>query len=212
MYVPPQFAEPRIETMHALMRAHPLATLVVYRASGLEANHIPLLLSPTPEPYGVLQGHIARNNPLWHELDRETEALAIFHGPHSYISPSWYPAKQEHGKVVPTWNYAVVHAHGRPRAIEDEIWIRAQIAALTTQQEAGFAVPWQISDAPAEFVDKMIEHIVGIEFVIDRLQGKWKVSQNQLAQNRAGVVRGLEAGGDTASLQMAALVAQACAD
>lgn len=212
VYVPAHFEAPGLDAMHALIRTRPLATLVLNSTHGLEANHVPLLLSTGPEPRGRLQGHVARNNPMWRRLSDETQALAIFHGADSYVSPSWYPTKQAHGKVVPTWNYVVVHAQGRLRAIEDKAWIRSQIEALTAQQEAGFAVPWQVGDAPADFIAGMLDHIVGIELVIDRLQGKWKVSQNQPAQNRQGVIQGLETCNDAATRQMAALIAGASGD
>lgn len=209
MYIPSHFEEPRIDTMHALIADRPLATLVTLSSEGLNANHIPLRISSSPEPYGALRGHVAKANPLWNDLKADTEALAIFHGPDSYISPSWYPTKQEHGKVVPTWNYAVVHAYGTLRIIEDPVWLRAQLEALTARQEAAFNHPWSVSDAPQEFVDRMIGAVVGIEIVITRLQGKWKTSQNQPPQNRSGVAAGLEASGDQNAQDMAALVNQA---
>ena len=153
-----------------------------------------------------LRGHVARANPLWRELGSGVEALAIFHGPQHYISPSWYPAKREHGRVVPTWNYAVVHAHGRLQAIDDPAWLRGQIAELTAGQEAAQAHPWAVGDAPADYIEGMLKGIVGIELVISRLEGKWKASQNQSAANRHGVLAGLlDRDGDEAA-QMAVLL------
>lgn len=207
MYIPSHFDEPRVEIMHELMRSRPLATLVTMSSQGLNANHIPLHLD-TSSPYGTLQGHVAKANVIWKDIDTEIEALAIFHGPDSYVSPSWYPTKQEHGKVVPTWNYAAVHAYGRLRIIEDPAWIRAQLNALTNQQEAAFPTPWKPEDAPAEYIDRMIEAIVGIEIVIDRLQGKWKISQNQPSQNRQGVIVGLQTSGSVDALEMAAWMSE----
>jgi transcriptional regulator len=206
MYLPAHFAEPRVDVLHALMREQPLCTLVALTADGLEANHIPLLLSPDPAPYGTLRGHVARANPLWRICAAESEVLAIFHGPDAYITPSWYATKAETGRVVPTWNYAVAHAYGRLRAVDDAAWLREQLTALTAHNEGGFAHPWQMSDAPADYIDKLIAAVVGIEIVITRLSGKWKVSQNQPPQNRAGVAAGLRAGGGGEARRMADLV------
>jgi transcriptional regulator len=211
MYVPKHFAEPRVDVLHQLMRAHPLATLVTLTADGLDANHVPLLLLPEPGPFGSLRGHVARANPVWRDLTRDaggSEVLAIFHGPDAYITPSWYASKAETGKVVPTWNYAVAHAHGALRVVDDPAWIRAQMTALTAQGESAFAGPWRPDDAPADYIEKLIGAVVGIEIVIARLSGKWKVSQNQSAANREGVVRGLLASGESDALRMARLVEQ----
>jgi transcriptional regulator len=207
MYTPKHFEEPRIEVMHELMRARPLATLVTLSSGGLNANHIPLHLVDTPAPFGTLRGHVARANPFWNDFTKDVEALAIFHGPDSYITPSWYATKKETGKVVPTWNYAVVHAYGALRIIDDAAWVRAQIEALTAHNEAAFAKPWAVSDAPHEYTEKRIETIVGFEIVITRLTGKWKVSQNQPAPNQASVVEGLNNSGMRDAAEMAALVA-----
>jgi transcriptional regulator len=206
MYTPKHFEEPRIEVMHELMRAHPLATLVAMTSGGLDANHIPLHLIDQPAPFGTLRGHVARANPLWNDFKKDVEVLAIFHGPDSYITPSWYATKQETGKVVPTWNYAVVHAYGTLRAIDDASWVRTQLEALTAHNEARFAQPWAVSDAPHEFTDKLLEAVVGIEIVITKLSGKWKVSQNQPAQNQTGVIEGLSNSGLRDAEAMAALI------
>ena len=206
MYIPKHFEEPRIDVMHELMRARPLATLVTLSSGGLAANHIPLHLSDAPAPFGTLRGHVARANPLWRDFAKDVEVLAIFHGPDSYITPSWYATKQETGKVVPTWNYAVIHAYGTLRVIDDAAWVRAQLEALTAHQEAGFARPWAVSDAPRDYTDKLLAAIVGLEIVITRLSGKWKVSQNQPAQNQAGVIEGLSNSGLRDAAEMAALV------
>jgi len=206
MYTPKHFEQPRTEVIHELMRARSLATLVTLTSTGLEANHIPLHLVDTPAPFGTLQGHVARANPLWKDFKKEVEVLAIFHGPDSYITPSWYATKQETGKVVPTWNYAVVHAYGTLRIIDDATWVRAQLEALTAHNEAGFAHPWAVSDAPHEYTEKLIGSIVGFEIIITRLSGKWKVSQNQPAQNQASVIAGLEHSDQPDAAEMAALV------
>lgn len=207
MYCPAHFEETRIEVLHALMRTRPLATLVTLGPEGLDTNHVPLFLDIAAGTHGTLRGHVARANPLWRAIGAGCDALAIFHGPQGYVTPNWYPAKTETGKAVPTWNYAVVHAHGRLRAIDDAAWLRAQIEALTNQEEAAFAAPWQVADAPPDYIEKMIGAVVGIEIEIARLNGKWKTSQNQPPRNRAGVVAGLCARGATDDRAMAALVA-----
>ena len=192
MYIPKPFEEPRVDVMHELIRANPLATLVTQAADGLNANHIPFHLADIPAPFGALRGHVARANPILGDLEKNKEVLAIFHGPEAYITPSWYATKQETGKVVPTWNYAVVHAYGCLRVVEDETWLRAQLEALTNDNEAAFSAPWAVSDAPYEFTQKLLASIVGVEMVITRLSGKWKVSQNQPSQNQASVMLGLK--------------------
>jgi transcriptional regulator len=209
MYVPQHFQETRSEVLHELIRAHPFATVVTLATGGINANHIPLLLSVAPDGSATVRGHVARANPMWSDRVERVEALAIFQGPHAYVSPSWYPAKREHGKVVPTWNYAVVHAHGPLRVIDDPAWLRGQLEALVARHEAGSSSPWSISDAPDEFIQRMIASIVGFEIAISRLIGKWKTSQNQTAANRAGAVAGLIERGGADDLQMAALIEQA---
>ncbi|MBL8419255.1 MAG: FMN-binding negative transcriptional regulator [Dechloromonas sp.] len=186
MYLPKHFAETDVAEMHALMRAHPLATLVSDGPDGLNANHIPLLLA-----HGKLQGHVARANPLWKDGQVVGEVLVIFKGHESYISPSGYATKAEHGKVVPTWNYTAVHAWGRLRVIDDPAWIFAQISALTAAHEAALPQPWAVTDAPADYIEKMLGAIVGIEIDITRLIGKWKVSQNQPPANQASLIAAL---------------------
>ena len=191
MYIPAQFDEENIEVMHELIRAKPLATLVTLNPSGIEANHIPMVLSAESGPYGTLCGHVARSNPLWHEHPENTDVLLVFHGAESYITPSWYASKQESGKVVPTWNYVSVQAKGKLRVIHEPNWIRSQLESLTAHNEAGFDHPWTVSDAPHEFTTKLLEVIVGIEIVITELKGKWKVSQNRSAQDQMSVANGL---------------------
>ena len=183
MYLPAHLEECRHEVMHNLIRAHPLAALVTLSPKGLEANHIPMHLSDQVVPYGVLRGHVARANPVWHDFKPDVEALAIFQGPDAYISPAWYAAKKETGKVVPTWNYITVHAYGTLQIHDDPIWLRSELEHLVNDHESNFEEPWQISDAPEEYIQKMMEAIVGIEIVITRLIGKWKISQNQSASD-----------------------------
>lgn len=197
MYLPKHFAEDDVAEMHALMRANPLATLISHGPDGLNANHIPLLLSDA-EPCGKLQGHVARANPLWKPEQSSGEVLVVFHGNESYISPSGYATKAEHGKVVPTWNYAAVHAYGELTVIDDPAWVLKQVSALTAVHETDFPQPWAVSDAPADYIEKMLGAIVGIEITLTRLLGKWKVSQNQPAENRASLIAALEKAGNPA--------------
>lgn len=206
MYQPSHFEETRPEVLHALVRAQPLATLVTLTAQGLEANHIPLYLRTEGVERPTLVGHVARANPLWRETDLATPVLAIFQGPQHYISPGWYASKAEHGKVVPTWNYAVVHARGLLQVHDDAAWIRRQMVELTTQQEQGSAQPWAVDDAPRDYTDKMVSAVVGIEIPVSAWSGKWKVSQNQPASNQATVEQGLRGLGTEAAALMAGLV------
>jgi len=211
MYLPAHFKEDRPGVLHDLIRAHPLATLVTLDASGLVANHIPMEIDPEEGERGTLRGHVARANPVWSSHRPDVEAMAVFQGPLSYISPSYYATKAATGKVVPTWNYATVHAYGPLRAIEDAAWLRRLIEGLTDRHEAERAQAtgdpaWKVSDAPAGYIDGLVKAIVGIELPITRIEGKWKVSQNRPAEDRAGVVAGLGKAEDPMRLAMAALV------
>ena len=209
MYVPAHFEETRFEVLQQLIHEHSLAALVTLGPSGLDANHIPLELDPQPAPFGTLRGHVARGNPVWRDFSRDVEALAIFQGPQAYISPAWYPTKQETGKVVPTYNYVVVHAYGPVRIIEDRAWLRGLVERLTNRHEAGRPVPWKVTDAPADFVEQMLGAIVGIEIPLTRLVGKWKVSQNRPAADREGVVQALRGSNEGEARAMASLVEKA---
>lgn len=207
MYIPKHFEEPRIDVMQTLIRDYPLATLVTLSTNGLNANHIPLhWVEEGGSPYGSLRGHIARSNPLWTDFDPHTEVLAVFQAENAYISPSWYASKPQTGKVVPTWNYAAVHAYGTLRINDDPVWIRRQLEVMTQALEAGFSEPWSVADAPADFTERLITQIVGIEISVTRLQGKWKVSQNQPPENQNSVVEALRGSGQSA---MASLVVDA---
>jgi transcriptional regulator len=211
MYLPAHFTETRTEVLHDLIRAHPFAVLVTLDAAGLVANHIPMEIDAGGGPLGTLRGHVARANPAWSSHRSEVEAMAVFQGPDGYITPSYYATKATTGKVVPTWNYATVHAYGPLRAIEDAAWLRALVERLTgrhegDRQHATGAPPWQVSDAPATYIDALLHMIVGIEIPITRLEGKWKVSQNRPREDRAGVVTGLGEGSDPDQHAMAALV------
>ncbi|EIM02821.1 FMN-binding negative transcriptional regulator [Rhodanobacter denitrificans] len=195
MYTPKHFVESRVEGLHGLIRAYPFATLVTRAADGLTANHLPF------ERVGeVLHGHVARGNELA-RLDG-AEVLLVFQGPDGYISPNWYPSKHETGREVPTWNYAVVHVHGRLRVIDDAAWLRRLLETLTDHHEAGQPQPWKITDAPDDHIEKSLRAIVGLEVVVERIEGKFKLSQNHPARNRAGVIAGLRerSGGGDAEL------------
>jgi transcriptional regulator len=209
MYIPKHFEETRVAVLHDLMRAHPLASFVTLGRSGLDANHIPFEIVSDPEPLGTLRGHVARANPIWRDFTPDVEALAIFQGPNAYISPSWYATKSTTGQVVPTWNYAVVHAHGPLRVIEDRAWLRALVEGLTNRHEAGMRQPWNVKDAPEAYIDNLLGSIVGLEMPISRLSGKWKVSQNRPVSDRQGSVDGLLAQGSEAAAAMAALIQRA---
>ena len=200
MYIPASFKEKRIEIMQALMRAHPLGLLVTYGDSGLQASPLPFLLYVDEGEcgeyaecgkYGVLRAHMAKANPHWVALAGVSECLVVFQGAEGYVTPSWYPAKSETHKVVPTWNYATVQARGKPSLVEDAQWLRRQLDDLTAVHERPRPRPWSVSDAPAEFIATQMQAIIGIEIPIQRLDGKWKMSQNKSAADRAGVVRGM---------------------
>ena len=189
MYQPAHFDEQDADTLLALMKAHPLATLVRGGAE-LGADILPLEVDRVGDGWRVT-GHVARANPLWREADGQP-VLLVFQGPQAYVSPNWYPSKFQHGKAVPTWNYAMVQVHGTLRAIEDAEWLRAFVTRLTERHEGGRAVPWHVSDAPADYIDAMLKAIVGIEIEVTRVEGKFKLSQNRSAEDRTGVVLGLE--------------------
>ncbi len=207
MYQPDHFRVDDVAEMHALMRMRPLATLISAAELGLYATHLPTVLKPEG-PFGAIECHLARGNPHWKDLAAGGEALMIFQGPDAYITPSWYPSKAEHGKTVPTWNYAAVHAYGRPAVMQDVAWLRRHVGELTDQQERGETVPWAVSDAPERYVETMLRGVVGFRFEITRLEGKWKMSQNREMRDRAGTVAGLERRGVGEDAQVAALVAR----
>lgn len=205
MYRPPAFREDRLDVLHTLIERHRLGTLVTYGPNGLTANLVPFSLDRTRGERGTLKAHLAKANEQFADLGAGAEALVIFQGPESYITPSWYPSKLEHGKVVPTWNYVAVEARGRPVVIEDPAWLLAQISELTAAEEGERPAPWAVSDAPEPYVAAQLKGIFGIEIEIARIEGKWKASQNRPEPDRAGVAEGLSAEGETA---MAALVAR----
>lgn len=205
MYCPSHFQEDRPTALIALIEQFPLASIVRHGPDGLTADHVPLVYEAAPDGLGTLIGHVARSNPLW-QLPQEQELLVVFQGPSTYISPNWYATKQDGGKVVPTWNYAVVHAHCSLKTIQEAEQLRKIISELTDRHEADQAHPWRLADAPGDFTERLLGNIVGLELKINRWQGKWKVSQNQPLQNRQSLVEGLLAEGTDAQTQMALLV------
>jgi transcriptional regulator len=208
MYQPKHFVETRREVLRALVQQHPLATLVTLGEDGLQADPIPLLWREDAQGHVVLAGHVARANPLWQRTRADTEVLAVFQGSQHYISPGWYATKAEHGRAVPTWNYTVVQARGPLRVVQDAAWLRAQVHELTALQEASMPQPWQVDDAPADYIEKMLAAVVGIEIAVTQLTGKWKVSQNQPGENQQSLVQALDALGhhSDAARDMAAMV------
>jgi transcriptional regulator len=202
MYLPKHFEQHDPQALQALMREHPLAALVSTGADGITADHLPLEYDAATN---TLRGHVARANPLWQHADGQP-VLAIFRGAQAYITPSWYPSKAATHKVVPTWNYAVVHAHGTLRAVAEAPWLHALVSRLTGHHEAPRVVPWAVSDAPDDYVQQMLRAIVGIEIPVARLVGKWKVSQNRGEADRLGVADGLAAEPAADAQAMAALV------
>lgn len=196
MYVPAHFSEERIEVLHELIRSAGLATLVSITPNGLIASHAPLMLDPDPAPYGCLIGHLAKANPHAQLADTNVQTLVIFHGPEGYITPSYYAAKNEHGKVVPTWNYVAIHAYGTLEVFNDPARLLHVVTSLTQRHESPRAQPWAVSDAPEDFVTGMLRGIVGITLPITRLEGKVKMSQNRPAADQAGVIDGLRLDGN----------------
>ncbi|OQW73324.1 MAG: transcriptional regulator [Proteobacteria bacterium ST_bin11] len=205
MYCPSHFQEDRPAALVGLIEQFPLATLIYTSADGLTADHIPLMYEASPDSLGKLVGHVAKNNPLW-QVEPEQELLVVFQGPSTYISPNWYASKPEAGKVVPTWNYAVVHVHCSLTATHDPAQVLQIITELTDKNEVSQAHPWRVTDAPAEFTEKLLGNIVGISLQVKRWQGKWKVSQNQPKQNQQSIIQGLRSEASDAQNQMALLV------
>ena len=206
MYIPAAFREEDLPTIHAEMRKIQLATLVTQTINGLVATHLPLMVDATAGPYGTLYGHVARSNVQWQQTLSEVEALAMFTASDAYVSPSWYPSKQETGKVVPTWMYAAIHAYGTVRFIDDAEWLRDVVTRLTDKHEAEFATPWKVTDAPANYIDSQLVRIIGVEIPITRLEGKWKFDQRSTPADRTGVLAGLEASGTSGNLEAAAVM------
>lgn len=206
MYQPPLFREDDLAIQHDLIRTHPFGALVTLASTGLVANSVPFVLDTAAGERGTLRCHVARGNPLWKDFDAAHGALVIFSGLDRYITPSWYATKRESGKVVPTWNYAAVHVYGPIVVKDDRDWLAGHVAELTAQQERARQEPWAVSDAPPPFVEGQLRGIVGLEIPIARLEGKWKMSQNRTAADRAGVIEGLGAEPDVEAAELAALI------
>jgi transcriptional regulator len=208
MYLPTQFKEDRIDVVHDAIRAAGLATLVTTGEDGIIATPLPLMLDPEPAPYGTLYGHVAKANSQWQRSDTKIEALAIFMGPDAYITPSWYATKRATGKVVPTWNYVTVHAYGPVEFFTDGTELLDVVTRLTNRHESGRTTQWAVSDAPPDFIASQLKGIVGLRMRITRLQGKWKMSQNRTAEDRAGVVEGLHRESTPTAGEVADIVAE----
>lgn len=208
MYIPKHHEETDTSVLHSLIRAHPLGTWATQGDGELIINHLPFMLDASRGEHGTLVGHVARANSAWKVFSKIVPSVVIFQGAESYISPSWYPSKHAHGKAVPTWNYAVVHAHGLPVVIEDKGWLLNHLNQLTDLHEANQAHQWKVSDAPPDYIERMMEGIVGIEIPISNIAGKWKVSQNRAEPDKRGVVAGLLAKNSVGSEEMAAWVSR----
>jgi transcriptional regulator len=208
VYLPEPFDEQRVPLLHEMMREFPLGALVWRSPDGLTAEHLPFDIDPDPAPYGTLRAHVARANPVWQALQAGVPAMVIFQGPQGYVTPSWYETKRDSGQVVPTWNYMVVHAHGTPRVIEDAAWLRALVERVSARHEGQRALPWHVDDAPAAWLELQLQLIVGLEMPIERLLGKWKLSQNKTEADRAGVARGLAAESSPHACAMARRIAE----
>lgn len=197
MYLPSHFEERRPEALHDLIARHPLGMLVTHGSGGLDANHVPFELDAGAGPHGVLRAHVARDNPLWQSVADGDEVLVVFRAAQAYVSPNWYPSKHEAHKLVPTWNYRVVHAHGTITVRDDERYVRGLVARLTRQHEAGQPRPWKMGDAPSDYIDAMLKSIVGLEIAVARLVGKFKLSQNRETRDRVSAAQVLIDQGDT---------------
>ena len=209
MYVPNYHTQPDPNAAQALIATHPLGAWVCTTADGLVANHLPFIFDASRGASGTLLGHVSRANPVWRQLAPAQASVVMFQEAHSYITPNWYPSKAEHGKVVPTWNYSVAHAHGVARAVTDAAWLLDLLTRLTAANEADQPVPWRVADAPADFINKLLAAVVGIEIVIDRIECKLKLSQDEALPDRLGTVAGLNAACSDSKSAMAVLVQRA---
>ena len=204
MYTPTAFRETRLPELHAAIDTIAFASLVSTTPDGLQVSHIPLLLAPEEGKYGTLYGHVARANP--HALGNGAPSLAIFLGPHAYISAGWYPGKPTHGREVPTWNYIAVHAHGTLETFDEPSALRELLCKLTDRHERAMPDPWHVDDAPADYIDRNLKAITGLRLPIERIEGKWKLSQNRSESDREGVLAGLDGLGSDESREMAAAI------
>lgn len=209
MYIRKDHRLDNLDSIFALIESAPLGAWVCQTEDGLTANHIPFFLDRTRGEFGTLIGHVSRANSVWRQVDGNCSSIVMFQGPQAYITPGWYPGKAEHGKVVPTWDYVVAHAHGVARAIDDPVWLLDMLHRLTQTQEALQASPWQVGDAPHSYIEKLLRAIVGIEIPIERLEGKLKASQDEDTQDRIATVAGLRKEASCDARQMADLVQSA---
>ncbi len=209
MYLPKYHQLTGHEAILSVIESHPLGAWVCHSEGELIANHVPFILDRSRGAHGTLMGHVSRANSVWLALAPSAPSVVMFRGPQAYISPGWYPSKADHGEVVPTWNYVVAHAHGVARAIEDPDWLLDMLKRLTNAQESRRAAPWQVSDAPAAYIERMLRAIVGIEIPIERLEGKLKVSQDEALQDRIGTVESLQAALSDEANALAGLVKEA---
>ena len=191
MYLPAHFAEPRVEELHRIVRTYPLGMLVTHSVKGIDADHLPFEFDADRGAHGTLVAHVARANPLWSEIGDGAEVMVVFRGAEGYVSPSWYPSKHENHRSVPTWNYEVVHAHGRLRIVDEEKFLRGVVGRLTRHHESTEPRPWKMGDAPRDYMETMMKAIVGIEVELNRLEGKRKLSQNRDERDAQGVVSAL---------------------
>lgn len=198
------FSQNNTEELFRLISEHPLATLVTTQNElGLQADHIPLMLKNNNQESCILQGHIAVSNPLWKKVKNNSDVLCVFQGGNTYISPSYYPSKKKHGKVVPTWNYMVVHAKGAINFIQDNEWKLDFLKALTHQHEQSASKPWTLDDAPEEYITAQLSGFVGFEINVQSLTGKWKLSQNKQKSDKEGVIKALFDSGDANKVNIA---------
>lgn len=201
MYNPAHFAIEQPASLHRILQQHPLGMLVTHTAQGLDANHLPFAFDPTRGTHGTLTAHVARANPVWQQCAAGADVMVVFRGVDGYISPTWYPSKHETHRQVPTWNYVVVHAHGQLTVRDDERFVRGLVAHLTRTHEATEPQPWKMGDAPPDYLDAMLQAIVGLEITVTRLEGKAKLSQNKEVLDRQGAVAALLDRGNAALAQ-----------
>jgi transcriptional regulator len=206
MHTTKQFRRDDVESIRSLVAANPLGTLVINVRGDIVGNHIPFLWVDN-QCDGTLEGHVARANPVWRDVTPDSEVLVVFSGADAYISPSWYPSKARDERVVPTWNYSAVHIYGHLQAIDEPDWLKAHVTKLTDRQEANFAEPWSVADAPPDFTNALVNAIVGLQITVTRIEGKWKFSQNRNDEDRAGVVAGLSLQNDSNARSMAREIA-----
>jgi len=211
MYIPTFNQENNISTLHKHIKKHPFAMWTTVSNGEIIVNHLPFLLDEKKGEHGTLFAHVAKANPIWQNFSKDMDSVVVFQGEQAYISPSWYPSKHKHGKAVPTWNYVVVHAYGIPTMIDDREWLLKHVTELTDLHEHEQQLPWKVSDAPDDYINKLLGAIIGIEIPITKLLGKWKLGQNRPESDRMGVVAGLSSRDDPQSHGMAQLVKRSTA-